>query len=668
MTRHSFGVVRRGYDPREVRSYLELVARELAAWEEREQEYRRQLQEAKHRAQNPVLDEATITQALGQQTAAVLRKAHEEAARLVADAEERAVTLTREAQQRVTETTVQAEASGAERIAEAELAAGSVRHQAEEEARRIAEAARQEGDTVMARAREHGRLMVEEAQNARKRVLGDMAQRRRLVHVQIEQLRAARDELAAAVMSVRDRFDEITGKLATAEDEARQAAAATGQRIAADGSEYEIEVTESSDLLVHEVLAGAHVAPDEEMGEAPQQASSPGTLEAEQAEPDQLGGVGTEAAGRQVTDSPTGGPPTIQQPTVDEPRPGEPGSLDATAVVPVTESGGGGNESAEGGSAHASSGEAPTGEVEATPFATGETGEDSTLDDRSVEELFARIRASQSEGSAEGGAEEGAEAHPPGGEPDGVADAALDGVAGSEDDDTELVPERSGEDTALLARREELLGPVQAKLSRRLKRALQDDQNRLLDELRSRSGEWSGDLLGSEAEHLATFSGAALPLLREAAGAGRQFPETAARSGGKRALPPEAMVRPVADDLAETVVALLRRRLPGGDEGPTVDELDDASDAVGAAFREWRGAKVERLVGDYSVQAFSLGILDAVGSGAQVRWVVGGDGPPCADCDDNSLAGAIPAGEDFPTGHPCPPAHAGCRCLVAPAG
>ena len=255
MTRHSFGVVRRGYDPREVRSYLELVARELAAWEEREQEYRRQLQEAKHRAQNPVLDEATITQALGQQTAAVLRKAHEEAARLVADAEERAVTLTREAQQRVTETTVQAEASGAERIAEAELAAGSVRHQAEEEARRIAEAARQEGDTVMARAREHGRLMVEEAQNARKRVLGDMAQRRRLVHVQIEQLRAARDELAAAVMSVRDRFDEITGKLATAEDEARQAAAATGQRIAADGSEYEIEVTESSDLLVHEVLS-----------------------------------------------------------------------------------------------------------------------------------------------------------------------------------------------------------------------------------------------------------------------------------------------------------------------------------------------------------------------------------------------------------------------------
>ncbi len=342
VTRHSFGVVRRGYDPREVRSYLELVGRELAAWEEREQEYRRQLQEAKHRAQNPVLDEATITQALGQQTAAILRKAHEEAARLVADAEQRAVTLMRETQQRVTETSVQAEASGAERVAEAELAAGSVRHQAEEEARRIADAARQEGETVMARAREHGRLMVEEAQNARKRVLGDMAQRRRLVHVQIEQLRAARDELAAAVMSVRDRFDEITGKLATAEDEARQAAAATGQRIAADGPEYEIEVTESSDLLVHEVLTGAHVAPAEEAEAAAQPVPSPDAVQAEQPEqedPERIQSLPVQPEAVEPDTGPEASePPTIQQPTVPEPGPGEPGSLDATAVVPVTES------------------------------------------------------------------------------------------------------------------------------------------------------------------------------------------------------------------------------------------------------------------------------------------------------------------------------------------
>jgi hypothetical protein len=30
------------------------------------------------------------------------------------------------------------------------------------------------------------------------------------------------------------------------------------------------------------------------------------------------------------------------------------------------------------------------------------------------------------------------------------------------------------------------------------------------------------------------------------------------------------------------------------------------------------------------------------------------------------LAGPVPRGEAFPTGHPHPPAHAGCRCLLAP--
>jgi len=37
---------------------------------------------------------------------------------------------------------------------------------------------------------------------------------------------------------------------------------------------------------------------------------------------------------------------------------------------------------------------------------------------------------------------------------------------------------------------------------------------------------------------------------------------------------------------------------------------------------------------------------------------------PCPDCDDNTLAGELPKGEEFPTGQLHPPAHAGCRCLL----
>jgi hypothetical protein len=49
-----------------------------------------------------------------------------------------------------------------------------------------------------------------------------------------------------------------------------------------------------------------------------------------------------------------------------------------------------------------------------------------------------------------------------------------------------------------------------------------------------------------------------------------------------------------------------------------------------------------------------------------VRWVVTSTGG-CSDCEDNALAGALASTEVFPTGHAFPPAHSGCRCLVAPA-
>src|SRR6185437_8191969 len=88
VARHSFDVVRRGFDPQEVRAYLELVSRELSAWEQHDDD-------------------------LGQQSAALLRHAHDEAARITQTAEEAAATLTREAQQHATEAMIRAESSAA---------------------------------------------------------------------------------------------------------------------------------------------------------------------------------------------------------------------------------------------------------------------------------------------------------------------------------------------------------------------------------------------------------------------------------------------------------------------------------------------------------------------------------------------------------------------------
>jgi hypothetical protein len=161
-----------------------------------------------------------------------------------------------------------------------------------------------------------------------------------------------------------------------------------------------------------------------------------------------------------------------------------------------------------------------------------------------------------------------------------------------------------------------------------------------------------------EAEHMQFYARASLGQLLDAARSGTVF------AGGK---PNEvAGIEDLAADLAAAVVVPLRRRLEG--EGGETESGEDAAlvEHVGAAFRDWKGARVERLAGDEAVAAFSRAALAATPSGVSLRWVVDDDGMECPDCDDNALAGPVPRGEAFPTGHPHPPAHTGCRCLLAP--
>ncbi len=181
IAQRAFGVVRRGFDPEEVRAFLEVVARELQVSERREQELLHELTAAEERARHPVIDEGVLTSALGQRSAAVLRNAHEEAARITLASEEAAAGVVREAQQHATEIQVRAEAQAAERIAEAELEANALRQQARDESAAMLDAARAEGESLVERAREHGRAMLDQAQDARRRVLADMAHRRRLM-------------------------------------------------------------------------------------------------------------------------------------------------------------------------------------------------------------------------------------------------------------------------------------------------------------------------------------------------------------------------------------------------------------------------------------------------------------------------------------------------------
>ncbi len=124
VARHTFGSVRRGFDPNEVRAFLESVAAGLRSVAEREQQLLKELEDAERRAANPVLDEPTLTAALGSETARVLHSAHEVAAEMVAKAEAESERLLTEARQEIEQHRSTTEARLVERTAEAEEAIG----------------------------------------------------------------------------------------------------------------------------------------------------------------------------------------------------------------------------------------------------------------------------------------------------------------------------------------------------------------------------------------------------------------------------------------------------------------------------------------------------------------------------------------------------------------
>jgi DivIVA domain-containing protein len=542
IARHSFAIVRRGFDADEVRSYLQSVARSIETFEQREQELRAAVAAAEERAAHPVVDEATLTASLGQHSAQILRHAHEEAARIVVQAQEGAATLLREAQSQVDELQARMEAASAERVVEVELLVANAEQEGRAERDRIRAEGRAEVDEVIARAKDEGRALLEQVQEARRRVLADLATRRRALSIQIEQLRAARDEMAASVSGVRDTVDTILVSLQRTDDEARAAALAAGDQARLHGT--------------------FDATPDEE--------------------------------------PPTGG-----------------GEGEPAGAAPEAEDG-------------AQNGEAP-----------------------SVDELFARIRAGSDEPETSGSgpaASETAESEPAASETAPTEPAPQDVKA-------ELAPDSEGstptdEPDPATIRRDELLTPITAALSRQIKRALGDDQNRLLDALRHAPSTRGEALMGTEESHMAVFTSVAQGGLGEAFTAGALF------AGKPHGSVPAGSVDQTAAALARTVVTMLRRRIEDGE--------DEAGERVGAAYREWRGERIERLVGDFAVQAFSAGTVAAAGQAGKVRWVLTSD-QGCSDCDDNALAGAVLASDGFPTGHPFPPAHSGCRCLVAPS-
>jgi cell division septum initiation protein DivIVA len=213
----------------------------------------------------------------------------------------------------------------------------------------------------------------------------------------------------------------------------------------------------------------------------------------------------------------------------------------------------------------------------------------------------------------------------------------------------------SPEDERLMRQRDETVESLERALARRLKRVLADEQNGVLDLVRRRRSPTLDELLTHAEAHADRYADAAVDELQAAAFWG------AAAVGGQPGESSDAL----ADDLGRAMTEPLRERVSRSlDE--TDGDLDELTERLRALYREWKGQRVGETVRHYVAAAYARGVFDAVPDDALVRWVVDRSAPVCPDADDNALAGPLPKGEPFPTGHSCPPAHPGCRCVVVP--
>jgi hypothetical protein len=197
-----------------------------------------------------------------------------------------------------------------------------------------------------------------------------------------------------------------------------------------------------------------------------------------------------------------------------------------------------------------------------------------------------------------------------------------------------------------------------------MKRAFREEQNLLLDALRNRKkGISLSTLLPGEATRVRLIE-SALPGVGAAYVAGQEFLSSGSRKGKRTAGENEA-ISAISDRLAQEILHALHARLvPAFSEEK--DQEVDVVETVGTVFRDWKAARVESLALDYAIDAFGTGaIAFARPKKMALVWNFDDGGAECPDCDDNGVAGAVVAGESFPTGHAHPPVHPGCRCFLS---
>ncbi|HUY85562.1 MAG TPA: DivIVA domain-containing protein, partial [Acidimicrobiales bacterium] len=236
IARRTFTLVRRGYDPREVRSFLSKLAQQVSMAARKENELERshrelemQLSDLNERIGH-VTDESYLTETLGHETSKILQAAHEAAAQLQARSEAAAKKMLKEAQRKALALVEETDAAIGARVEASEAAVNQAIDAAQREAETIASDGISQGQEIIEKARGECRELIRKTQQLRKEILTDLVKRRKELTVQVESLHAGRDALRDSLRELQVAVNKSWDEFSEGEARARSAAGEAGRR------------------------------------------------------------------------------------------------------------------------------------------------------------------------------------------------------------------------------------------------------------------------------------------------------------------------------------------------------------------------------------------------------------------------------------------------------
>ena len=618
----AFPTSRRGFDQAEVRDFLKMVAAEMARLQERERFLESEMRAMQTRGLSAPgrLDEETVTTLLGEEAARVLTAARDASTQIRDRAEESATRLVKDA------------AEDAVRIRESAVL----------EAARIRDDSGADAEAEIEMAKQQGRDMVNEAREYREKVLSELSRRRDAARSQIEQLLHGRDRLMNAFERARIASEDVIGGLTDAHDEPEfivDLSPTTGPVPIINSEHPSVKVFDREEIVIEEeptetvsnvvifdheseaeveveVIAdevSVEVIDEVQIVDVLHPVHTPAEVEpsvedvvsVETSETSQTNVVSLFGRGRRSVDMPE---IAIEEVEVEQPA-------EAAAVVPSVKK-----------------------------------------DVVAVDDIFAKLRAGSTADVAAKAttSSDVAKAEKP---------AAKASVPKAEKK-AKAKPVAPVVDLARFEERNEELSPVVVAMARKLKRVLADEQNTVLGHVRAKRSSLDIDaVLGTEAEHSARYASAVAEDSMAAASAGAKSVKAA--GGSSRRVTQKAIAAHAVSAITAGLVAGFRedaRIAIGEAEGDREVLLGLIRDV----YRSWKTERIDSHVDDIACSSYSHGAYLALEPGSKITWMAEPDTNCCSECEDNSLGGSVVRGDDFPTGHSHPPAHAGCRCLVAP--